>query len=114
MKVTCYEYNGKLYKSNERVTLTFNVSVNCIELFLKKCSIKKLNKNGLGYTISEKIYNKFMLNKNRDYKTIKITLNAVFMYKLLLSLGFHDWSEIRDNIDIYRYEFDKKNYIVLK
>lgn len=42
MKVTCYEYNGKMYKSNERVTLTFNVSVNCIELFLKKCSIKKI------------------------------------------------------------------------
>jgi len=103
-----YTFDNKDYTEKQVVTLTFNVEIHCIESFLKKMEIRRLNKNGLGYTIDSKKYVGLLSNKIREYKKIHLTLTAYFMYLKLKLLGFSDDSEIRNNIDIYRYEFDKK------
>ena len=110
MKTEMYRFNGNLYLANDKVTLNFYVEVHCIQSFLKELELFPMGKWGYGYTIEKHANDYYISNATRKGKHIKLTLSAVSMYERLLKLGFNNYSEIRDNIYVYQYRFDKGRY----
>lgn len=104
---TIYKFNNKDYEKFDKLTLNFIVANSNIESFIKELNLFKLNKNGVGYTIEKESTDRIVINTKRESKIITLTLSAVFMCEKLFELGFQPHSEILDNINIYRYRFDK-------
>ena len=107
MKTEMYRFNGNLYSANQKVTLTFYVEIHCVQSFLKELDLYPMNKNGYGYTIEKEIGYYYISNLMRKGKRIIVSYSASTMCKKLMKLGFHEHSEIRDEIRVYQYRFDK-------
>lgn len=98
-----YEFNGTLYRSNENVTLTFNVALNNLSNFLELVGKrkKKLNQSVLPFYGSSKAY---------QGKKIIIECSAWSMFNLMIKLGCKSDSEVRDNIHVnYQHLVKIKN-----
>jgi SpoVK/Ycf46/Vps4 family AAA+-type ATPase len=99
MKKIVYVFNNKEYEQTEIVKLDFIVSTNCINNF-----INEVGKN-LCF-VQKEIKEKILSNKYRQTKKVNVTCLANKMYNILLNLGSNEYSEIRNNIEIYQYKFD--------
>ena len=106
MKPEMYSFDGKLYNRNDLIKLNFCVEKHCIQSFIEQLQISKLNENGCGYLIGNE-QNYLISNCLRSGKRITLQYSAYFMCEKLKVLGFRDDSEIRNSIEVYRYEFDK-------
>lgn len=107
MKTEMYRFNGNLYRANQMITLNFYVEVHCIQSFIDELNIYPKNQNGYGYTIEKDVDDYLISNLIRRGKHITLTYSASTMYDKLLKLGFRSDSEVRDNIHVYQYKFDK-------
>lgn len=107
MKTEMYRFNGNLYHANQTVTLNFYVEVHCIQSFINELNIYPKNNYGYGYTIEKEVSDYYISNLTRKGKHITLTYSASVMYNKLLKLGFNQHSEVRDDIRVYQYRFDK-------
>jgi hypothetical protein len=99
MKKIIYVFDNKEYQRNQITKLDFIVSTNCINNFINtigrnNCFVQKETKE------------KILSNKYRQTKKVNVTCSANQMYNILLNLGHNEYSEIRNNIEIYQYKFD--------
>ena len=93
MKTEMYEFNGTLHRSNDNVTLNFNVALNNLSNFLNLIGgrIKTINKEVKVFYGSSKAY---------QGKRITVKCSAWSMYNLMLSLGCKPHSEVQDNVHV--------------
>jgi hypothetical protein len=111
MKTEMYRFNGNLYYATNTITLNFYVEIHCIQSFITELNIHQANsKTKMGYVISKNSDDYIISNKVRRGKHIVLTLPAFSMYNKLLKLGFNSNSEVRDNIYVYQYRFDKTRH----
>jgi len=106
LKTEMYEFDGELYRRVDEVSIVFNVEIHCIQSFLELTNIRPKGKYGWGYTISHEMGG-VISNKQRIYKSIRLTTMAVCMYDVVRALGCSDNSEVRRLFEVYRYALDK-------
>ena len=96
MRKVIYVFNDKDYSHNNIVNLTFYVQRISIENF-----IKLAKSNGLCWKIDKDLFkDNHHTNTDGYMKTVIIRGFASSMFRFLISLGFHEHSNIYDGISI--------------